>query len=137
MIVNSNDQVIISGPVSKGRGIVVMDRRDGTMLKTLKCHCECEGSNVSRNISQLRCEPNYIMEGCFYCGVITTYNITTSAVKSVFTRKPYRMCPCLEDSLLVMYWKNGWFVAQLEWQKESETFEVKRLYSYTNSQPTH
>ena len=121
-------QIIIYGKVNGKRGIVVLGQIHGTVLKGIQCHCECEHSKISH----LQSEPNFIVEGCFDCGVIRTYNIYTEEVKTVFECKPYRLCPALDDSLLVMYWKNGWFISQIQWQKEIEKFHVTQSIQIVN-----
>ena len=128
MFVNTKNQLVMYGVAGQETGITVMDRGNGSVLMRVKRACQHDALSMCDSSTA----PGQILEACFDCSEIRTYHVETKDVKTIYHCKPYRMCPGPDGSLLVMYYKDEWFLSQFEWDKRGGQIQVVRSVKIVN-----
>ena len=121
MSVNSRDQLVIRGQSygSDEQFICTMARRAGNKAAEIKSECHHRFCPIIEHLV----DPDFILEACFECGEIRSYNINTAESKTVYSGcKPRRICKGPEGSVFVIDKTDG--LLQLEWRKEKEELDL-------------
>ena len=98
--------------------IRVADRKTGAALREIRCECD-----HPRSFRELQADPNYVVEGCAECQLISLYNVKTKAM-TVVSRdyKPRLMCDGPEGTLLVLHARHE--ILRLDWDQEKQELSI-------------
>ena len=127
---NSRGQVLLRGQrtVSKDANQFIRALARGTATVTANVISKCEHTLCP--IIDHPVDPDVILEGCFECGVIRSYNMNIAAGSKIVHKEcePLRMCKGPEGSVFVIDEQGE--LLQLKWKEEKEELKLVHRICY-------
>ena len=128
MCMINEDYLIVRGTIKEDDSVKVINRifqiATGTVLRDLNSQCNHQG--FISNLCKHPIDEDCVLEACFQCSTVTSYNIKRNAMKIVLNdNKIKAICNGPSNTLLAL--DETSFTKQLlllEWQKENDELKV-------------
>ena len=121
MCITNSNRIVLRGRMNEQPYIVEKDIQTGNTSKTITPWCH---HNHSCNILSHPKEPSCIIEACWWCDVVRSYNLNHhgNTIENFMGIKPENICSGPQSTVLVMD-ING-LLSQLSWSNGGKHFNV-------------